>query len=597
MNRHYCGDITKRHLGQIIQLQGWVYRRRDHGGVIFIDMRDHKGLVQVVCNPDQKAVFERAEQLRSEFVIRIKGEVIERLEGCINPDLPSGEIEIKATELTIINASATPPFPLDDHVSVSEEVRLRYRYLDMRRPEMMHRLRFRARAIQCMRHFLEARDFIEVETPVLTKTTPEGARDYLVPSRTHPGHFFALPQSPQIFKQLLMAGGVDKYYQIVRCFRDEDLRMDRQPEFTQLDMEMAFIDEAAIQSLIEGLIRDLFAKLLNVDLPASFPRLTYAEAMKRFGNDRPDLRIPLELVDIADLVTDIDFNVFSKPASDPEGRVAALLLPEGNHRLTRKAIDEYTQFVATYGAKGLAYIKVNDRQAGVDGLQSPILKFIPENVLLALLERLNPKTGDMIFFGAGSASVVNESLGALRVKLGRDLNLLKEKWCPLWVVDFPLFERDRTSGQVTPLHHPFTSPAQLSADALKRAPLESLSRAYDIVLNGQEIGGGSIRIHDAALQETVFELLGIDKATASEKFGHLLQALRLGCPPHGGLAIGLDRLLMLMTDSQSIRDVIAFPKSQTAQCPLTQAPSVVDTAQLRELGLKSRLTGESHGRT
>jgi len=598
IKRQYCGEINQENLGQTVHLYGWVQRRRDHGGVIFVDMRDSKGLVQVVFHPDQQTVFEQAEQLRNECVIRVEGEVIKRLDGCINPDLPNGDIEVVAMTLEIINTAITPPFPLDDYVSVGEEVRLRYRYMEMRRPDMMHRLRFRAKAIQCLRQFLEARDFIEVETPILTTATPEGARDYLVPSRTQPGCFFALPQSPQVFKQLLMAGGVDKYYQVVRCFRDEDLRADRQPEFTQLDMEMAFVDEAAVQSLIENLLRDLFSKMLNVELPNPFPRLTYAEAMSRFGTDRPDLRIPLELIDVSDVMADIDFNVFAAPAKDPEGRVAVLRLPQGCQRVSRKVIDDYTQFVANYGAKGLAYIKVNDRSAGVDGLQSPILKFIPIDVIDKVLERAQAETGDIVFFGAGEKNIVNESLGALRLRLARDYDLFEGDWCPLWVVDFPLFEKDGQRS-LTSLHHPFTAPVNTEIDTLKQSPLTALSRAYDVVLNGEEIGGGSIRIHQAVLQEAVFELLGIDETVADEKFGPLLHALRSGCPPHGGLAFGLDRLSMLMTGSSSIRDVIAFPKSQTAQCPLTQAPSPVDASQLRELGIQLRHKREASndGRT
>ena len=527
-----------------------------------------------------------AERVRNEYVLRVRGRVRRRPEGTENPDLASGRVEVLGLELEILNAAEPIPFQLDED-DVGEDVRLRYRYLDLRRPQMQHRIRLRARITRELRRILDAQGFVDIETPMLTRSTPEGARDYLVPSRTHPGSFFALPQSPQLFKQLLMIAGMDRYYQIVKCFRDEDLRADRQPEFTQLDMETSFLDEAGVMEIAEGLIRELFAQVLEVALPNPFPRMTYAEAMHRFGSDKPDLRIPLELVDVTDLMREVEFKVFSAPANDPEGRVALLRLPGGG-ALSRKEIDDYTAFVARYGARGLAWIKVNDLHAGRPGLQSPILKFLPDTVIVDLLDRSQAQTGDILFFGADKARVVNESLGALRVRLGHDRGLVERGWRPLWVVDFPMFEFDDKEGRWVSLHHPFTAPRVAAPEALAERPGEVLSRAYDMVLNGSEIGGGSVRIHDPAMQRAVFELLGIGAEEAREKFGFLLDALRYGAPPHAGIAFGLDRLVMLMTGSVSIRDIIAFPKTQTAACPLTHAPAPVSDAQLRELNLRLR---------
>jgi len=589
MRTQYCGDLNSQHTGQEVVLCGWVQRRRDHGGVIFIDLRDREGLVQVVFDPDRAEVFARAEQVRSEYVLRITGRVRPRPEGTINPDLPTGEIEILGLDLEILNAAETPPIQLDSHAAdASEELRLRYRYLDLRRPEMQARLRTRSRVTQAMRRFLDERGFLDIETPILTKSTPEGARDYLVPSRTHPGEFFALPQSPQLFKQLLMMSGLDRYYQIARCFRDEDLRADRQPEFTQLDIEVSFMSEDELMALMEGMVRSLFSEVIGVELPDPFPRLTYAEAMRRFGSDRPDLRVPLELIDVADLMDGVDFQVFAGPAKDPEGRVVALRLPKGGE-LSRKEIDGYTQFVGIYGAKGLAYIKVNEwATKGREGLQSPILKFLPDATVEGIMARTGAVDGDLIFFGADKARVVNESIGALRVKLGQDRGLLEGEWRPLWVVDFPMFEHDPANGRWVALHHPFTAPKDEHLGRLESDPGACLSRAYDMVLNGTELGGGSIRIHRDAVQRQVFKLLNISDEQAEERFGFLLKALRFGCPPHGGLAFGLDRLVMLMTGASSIRDVMAFPKTQTAACLLTDAPSTVDEAQLKELSLRLR---------
>ena len=589
MRTQYCGDLNSQHTGQEVVLCGWVQRRRDHGGVIFIDLRDREGLVQVVFDPDRAEVFARAEQVRSEYVLKITGRVRPRPEGTINPDLSTGEIEILGLDLEILNAAETPPIHLDSHAAdASEELRLRYRYLDLRRPEMQARLRTRSRVTQAMRRFLDERGFLDIETPILTKSTPEGARDYLVPSRTHPGEFFALPQSPQLFKQLLMMSGLDRYYQIARCFRDEDLRADRQPEFTQLDIEVSFMSEDELMELMEGMIRSLFSEVIGVELPDPFPRLTYAEAMRRFGSDRPDLRVPLELIDVADLMDGVDFQVFAGPAKDPEGRVVALRLPKGGE-LSRKEIDGYTQFVGIYGAKGLAYIKVNEWAAkGREGLQSPILKFLPDATVEGIMARTGAVDGDLIFFGADKARVVNESIGALRVKLGQDRGLLEGEWRPLWVVDFPMFEHDPANGRWVALHHPFTAPKDEHLGLLESDPGACLSRAYDMVLNGTELGGGSIRIHRDAVQRQVFKLLNISDEQAEERFGFLLKALRFGCPPHGGLAFGLDRLVMLMTGASSIRDVMAFPKTQTAACLLTDAPSTVDEAQLKELSLRLR---------
>ncbi|MDR2876620.1 MAG: aspartate--tRNA ligase [Chromatiales bacterium] len=584
MRSHYCGEVNESLLGGEVQLCGWVHRRRDHGGVIFIDLRDREGLVQIVFDPQAAESFAAAGRVRSEYVLRVTGTVRPRPVGTENADLPSGRVEVAAAGLTILNAAQTPPFAIDEEEEVGEDVRLRYRYLDLRRPHMQRHLRMRFHAARTLRRFLDDHGFMDIETPVLTRSTPEGARDYLVPSRNHQGSFYALPQSPQLFKQLLMVAGMDRYYQIVRCFRDEDLRADRQPEFTQLDIEASFIDEEALMSLMEEMIRRLFVEVVGVELPAPFPRMTWIDAMSRFGIDRPDLRIPLELTELTDLMKTVDFKVFAGPANDPNGRIAALRLPGGG-TLTRKEIDDYTTFVAIYGARGLAYIKVNDLAAGRDGLQSPILKFLPDEVIAQVLERTGAVNGDLVFFGADRADVVNESLGALRVKLGHDSGLVAPGWRPVWVVDFPMFGRDEKENRWVALHHPFTSPKLADAAALRANPGGALSRAYDMVLNGTEIGGGSIRIHDAAMQSEVFSLLGISAEEAEAKFGFLLRALQFGAPPHGGIAFGLDRLLMLMTGAPSIRDVIPFPKTQTGACLLTEAPSTVDERQLRELGI------------
>jgi aspartyl-tRNA synthetase len=583
MRSLYCGEVTADHLDQHVTLCGWVHRRRDHGGVIFVDLRDHKGLLQVVFDPDTEETFATAERIRNEYVLQVRGRVRRRPPGTENPDMKTGEVEVLGLELTVLNTAETPPFQLED-TDIGEETRLRYRYIDLRRPEMQERIRLRARITHGMRTFLDEQGFIDVETPVLTRSTPEGARDYLVPSRTHPGEFFALPQSPQLFKQLLMMSGMDRYYQIARCFRDEDLRADRQPEFTQLDIETSFMSEGQIMSVTEAMMRELFRDILGVSLPDPFPHMSYAEAMRRFGTDRPDLRIPLELVDLGDVMQDVEFKVFSGPAKDPGGRVAALRVPGGGG-LSRKDIDDYTKYVGKYGARGLAYIKVNEVAAGRDGLQSPILKFLPDEVIAAIVERTACEDGDLVFFGADRTRVVNESLGALRVRLGHDLDMVRGNWEPVWIVDFPMFEHDEKSGRWMALHHPFTAPDTDDAAQLVDDPGGTLSRAYDMVLNGTELGGGSIRIHHTDMQQTVLRLLGIEKDEARDKFGFLLDALKYGCPPHGGIAFGLDRLVMLMTGATSIREVMAFPKTQTAACPLTSAPSPVGTGQLIELGI------------
>ena len=585
MRSHYCGQVEQSLIGEAVSVCGWVHRRRDHGGVIFVDLRDREGLLQVVFDPDRAEIFAEAERIRGEFVLAVKGRVRERPEGTINPNMATGHVEVLAHELEVLNRSETPPFHHDEQAN--EELRLKYRYLDLRREEMLGNLRLRHRVTRAMRDFLDAEGFVDVETPMLTRATPEGARDYIVPSHTHPGKFFALPQSPQLFKQLLMMSGLDRYYQIVRCFRDEDLRADRQPEFTQLDIEMSFVDEAIVTGAMESLLRHVFKAVLDVDLADPFPRMSYAEAMQRYGSDKPDLRIDLELVDVSDLMSAVEFKVFAGPANDPEGRVAALCLP-GGAELSRKHLDDYAEFVGRYGAGGLAYIKVNDVDGGRDGLQSPIMKFLPDEAVTGVLERTGANTGDVIFFGADKTRIVNDALGALRVKLGEDRGLVKDEWAPLWVVDFPMFEKDPQSKRWMALHHPFTAPAVNDAEALQKDPGNALSRAYDMVLNGSEVGGGSIRIHNQDMQSVVFDLLGISKDEADEKFGFLLRALEFGAPPHGGVAFGLDRIVMLMAGADSIRDVIAFPKTQSAHDPLTNAPGVVSAQQLKETGIRLR---------
>ena len=581
MRSHYCGLLRDTDIGQEVSLYGWVHRRRDHGGVIFLDVRDHEGIIQVVFDPDTEESFALADQVRNEFVLQIRGTVRARDAAAINPKMPTGEVEVLGLQLTILNPADTPPFQLDEFSSAGEDVRLRYRYVDLRRPEMQEKLRLRSRVTHQVRQFLDTRNFVDLETPILTRATPEGARDYLVPSRTQPGNFFALPQSPQLFKQLLMMSGFDRYYQIARCFRDEDLRADRQPEFTQIDIETSFQGEDEIMSLTEEMFRQLFQENINVDL-GDMPHITYHEAMQKYGTDRPDMRFELPLVDIADLLCDVEFKVFSGPANDDGSRVAALKLSRGD-RLTRRNIDDYTKFVSIYGARGLAYIRVNDLSSGVSGLQSPILKFLPDDVVLAILDRVSAEDNDIIFFGADKQNIVNDALGALRAKLAEDLDLYEREWAACWVTDFPMFGETGDGGW-TSLHHPFTAPLGDVAD-MEADPGATLSRAYDIVINGYEVGGGSIRIHQADMQKAVFRTLKLSDNEAAVKFGFLLDALKYGAPPHGGIAIGLDRLIMLLTGSTSIRDVIAFPKTQTATCLLTDAPGSVDPDQLHELGI------------
>jgi aspartyl-tRNA synthetase len=587
MRSHYCGTIDETLTGQTVSLCGWVHRRRDHGGVIFVDLRDHTGLVQLVFDPDSPEIFAQAERIRSEYVLKVEGLVRARPEGTVNPDLFTGKIETLVKALTVLNSAETPPFQLDED-EINEDVRLRYRYVDLRRPVMQQRLRLRAQVTRALRSYLDNNGFLDIETPMLTKATPEGARDYIVPSRTHPGKFFALPQSPQLFKQLLMMGGMDRYYQIVRCFRDEDLRADRQPEFTQLDIETSFLDEHGIMALMENMIAGLFKEVMNVELPQPFLRMPYKEAMERFGSDKPDLRVPLELISVTDVMQSVEFKVFAEPAKDPKGRIAALRVPGGGEKLSRKEIDDYTKFVGRYGAKGLAYIKCNDIAAGTEGLQSPILKFLPDEVVKTILARTGAQNGDLIFFGADKANIVNDALGALRVKLGQDLGLMEQGWRFLWVVDFPMFEWDEKEKRWQALHHPFTAPHTDDAAALKAAPDAALSRAYDMVLNGTELGGGSVRIHRNEIQQAAFDVLGIGPEEAAQKFGFLLDALKYGAPPHGGIAFGLDRLIMLLSGATSIRDVMAFPKTQSASCPLTDAPAEVSEAQLKELSIRVR---------
>ena len=592
MRTHYCGELTESQLDATVTVCGWVHRRRDHGGVIFLDLRDRQGILQVVVDPDTPEAFETADRARNEWVMQISGRVRKRPSGTDNKDMRTGQIELLGKVVNVLNQADTPPFQLDEHAKVGEEVRLKHRYLDLRRPEMLDNLMLRSRVSTFVRNFLAKNGFVDTETPILTRATPEGARDYLVPSRVHKGEFFALPQSPQLFKQLLMVAGLDRYFQIAKCFRDEDLRADRQPEFTQIDLEMSFVSEDDVMQLTESMIRQLFEAELNVDLGA-FPRMTYADAMARFGSDKPDLRIPYELIDIRDLMTDVEFKVFQAPANDPACRVTVLRIPNGA-QLSRKDIDDYTKFVGLYGAKGLAWIKVNALADGIEGLQSPILKFIPDTIINAVLDRVHAIDGDILFFGADQSKIVSDALGALRIKIGHDLGALTHPWAPLWVIDFPMFE-DAGDGRVAALHHPFTAPT-CSPEALRTNPLGHNSRAYDMVLNGTELGGGSIRIHDQAMQQAVFEVLNIAPDEQREKFGFLLDALRYGAPPHGGLAFGLDRLVMLMLGASSIRDVIAFPKTQSATCLLTDAPGEVSQAQLKELHIRIRQVDTTEAR-
>ena len=580
----YCGFVRGAHIDQEVTLCGWVDRRRDHGGVIFLDLRDREGIVQVVFDSDAGEFFAQADKVRSEYVLKVTGRVRARTEATVNKAMATGEIEVYGLQLEILNSAITPPFQLDDHITVGEDVRLKYRYMDLRRTQMQNSLRFRSKVTSSIRNYLVDDGFLDIETPIMTRATPEGARDYLIPSRTYPGQFFAMPQSPQLFKQMLMVAGFDRYYQIAKCFRDEDLRADRQPEFTQIDIEASFVDEEDIMSTTETMIRGIFEEHMGVKFDV-FPRMTYADAMEKYGSDKPDLRIPLELVEIKDLLKDIEFKVFSGPANDPSCRVAALKVT-GGAEISRKQIDDYTKFVSIYGAKGLAWIKVNAIENGIEGLQSPIIKFLGADVTLNIMQRLDAQNGDIVFFGADKAQVVSEALGALRCKLGADLNLYTSEWAPMWVIDFPMFETT-SDGGLTPLHHPFTAPS-CSMEELQASPATALSRAYDMVLNGCELGGGSIRIHDQIMQAAVFDVLKISADEQREKFGFLLDALKYGAPPHGGLAFGLDRLIMLMVGAESIRDVIAFPKTQSAACLLTDAPSTVDAAQLRELNIRVR---------
>ena len=574
-----CGSLTKKEVSSVVKLCGWIHRRRDHGGVIFFDLRDESGIVQVVYNPDDKDSFSLAESCRNEYVISVEGKVRERPDGTVNSDMDTGEIEIVGSSLEILNSSLPTPFQLDEYASVGEETRLKYRFLDLRREEMQKNLRLRSKTSKCVRDYLETNEFIEIETPLLTKATPEGARDYLVPSRTYPGSFFALPQSPQLFKQTLMASGFQRYYQFARCFRDEDLRADRQPEFTQIDLECSFVTSQNIKDLVTELLKEVFSKVLGVKL-GKFPEITYADAIAKFGTDKPDLRNPLILEDVSELFINTEFKVFKEPANSQDARIACMRVP-GGEELTRKQIDDYTDFVSNFGAKGLAYIRVEDPKKGKEGLQSPIIKFLEDDIVKVLLKQVGAMKGDIIFFGAGPKKIVNDSLAALRVELGKDLNLLNKDWAPCWITDFPMFELN-ASGEITPLHHPFTSP-KCTEDELRTDPLNCLSDAYDVVLNGLELGGGSVRIHDHEILSSVLQVLGIDKQEAEEKFGFLLSALQHGCPPHAGLAIGYDRLIMLLTSSESIRDVIAFPKTQTASCLLTDAPGQASLDQLEEL--------------
>lgn len=584
MRTQYCGQVTESFIEQTVTVAGWVHRRRDHGGVIFIDLRDREGLVQIVVNPDTADIFEKAERLRAECVLQVTGKVISRTEGTINPNMVTGKVEIVASDIEVLSMAEPIPFQLDEK-NVSEEVRLKYRYIDLRREEMQKTMMLRYRVTRTMRRYLDDQNFMDIETPMLTKSTPEGARDYLVPSRTHQNKSFALPQSPQLFKQLLMMSGFDRYYQITRCFRDEDLRADRQPEFTQLDIETSFMEEDAVMNLMEGLTKTIFKESIGVNFDYDFPRMAYSEAIQRFGIDRPDLRIDMELVDVADLLQEIDFKVFAAPAKDPKGRVAALRVPGGGS-ISRKEIDAYTKFVSIYGAKGLAYVKVNDLAAGIEGLQSPIVKFFPDQVM-EIMARVGAQDGDIVFFGADKAKIVNEALGALRVKIGEDLNMLNGEWKPVWVVDFPMFEADEKTARMTAIHHPFTQPKATTEEILNHdEPEQMLSKAYDLVINGLEVGGGSVRIHNSEMQAAVFKMLGISDEEAREKFGFLLDALKYGCPPHAGMAFGLDRLIMILGKIDSIRDVIAFPKTQSAACLLTAAPGLVDNSQLDDLGLR-----------